>query len=69
MIEKLVWDASYAIALALHERYPSVNLEEVSLGMIYKWTVALPAFDDDPELANDGILLDIFNEWLEETLT
>ena len=68
MNEPLVWDASYAIAKALQATHPEINLEEVSLQMIYQWTLALPAFDDDPELANDEILTAIFIDWLEELL-
>lgn len=68
MNEPLVWDASYAIAKALQATYPEVNLEEVSLQSIYQWTLALPAFDDDPELANDEILTAIYINWLEEIL-
>lgn len=68
MNEPLVWDASYAIAKALQAAHPEIDLEEVSLGMIYHWTLALPAFDDDPELANDEILTAIFIDWLEEIL-
>jgi FeS assembly protein IscX len=68
MNEPLVWDASYAIAKALQATYPEINLEEVSLQMIYQWTLALPAFDDDPELANDEILTAIYINWLEELL-
>lgn len=66
MDDTLTWDDSYAIALALIERYPHVELEEVSLGMINRWTLALPNFDDDPELANDSILMAIYQEWIEE---
>lgn len=62
----LTWDDSYAIALALREQHPQIDLESVSLEMIYRWTVALPDFDDDPVLANDGILVAIVQEWLEE---
>jgi len=62
----LTWDDSYAIARALREQHPQIDLESVSLEMIYRWTVALPDFDDDPALANDGILTAIVQEWLEE---
>lgn len=68
MKEPLIWDASYAIAKALQVAHPEINLEEVSLQMIYQWTLALPTFDDDPELANDEILTAIFIDWLEESL-
>jgi FeS assembly protein IscX len=67
--DPLTWDDSYAIALALCRAYPLVDLEEVSLGMIYRWTLALPGFSDDPQLANEGILSSIYQEWLEEVLT
>ena len=66
MEHRLTWDDSYAIALALKARFPDVELEEVSLGMINRWTLALPNFDDDPELANDSILMAIYQEWYEE---
>jgi FeS assembly protein IscX len=68
MNERLVWDASYAIAKALQASYPNMDLEEVSLQMIYLWTLSLPTFDDDPELANDEILMAIYTDWLEEIL-
>ena len=66
MAGMLTWEDSYAIALALREKHPDVDLEEVSLGMIYRWTVALPDFEDDRELANDMILQAIYQEWYEE---
>jgi FeS assembly protein IscX len=66
MDDPLTWDDTYAIALALKERHPEVNLEDVSLGMIFRWTVELPQFSDDPQLANDAILSDIYQTWFEE---
>jgi len=64
--EPLTWESPYAIALALRLRYPQFDLEQVSLGMIYRWTVALPEFSDDRELANEAILAAIYQEWFEE---
>ncbi len=66
--DTLTWDDSYAIALSLRQRFPSIDLEEVSLNMIYRWTVALPGFDDDPQLANDSVLAAIYQEWFEEVM-
>jgi FeS assembly protein IscX len=43
-----------------------LDLEQVSLDMIYRWTVALPGFRDDRELANEEILAAIYQEWFEE---
>ena len=62
----LAWEDSYAIAQALSNLKPDIDLEKVSLMMIYQWTLGLPGFDDDPELANDGILEAIYQEWYEE---
>jgi len=66
MDDYLIWDDSFAIARALIQNFPDINLEEVSLSMIYRWTVSLPGFQDDPELANDAILAAIYQEWFEE---
>jgi FeS assembly protein IscX len=66
MAEPLIWEDSYAIALALRERYPDISLEDVSLSMIYRWTLMLNGFEDDPQLANDNILAAIYQEWFEE---
>ncbi|MEX1247697.1 MAG: Fe-S cluster assembly protein IscX [Anaerolineales bacterium] len=66
MAQPLYWDAIYEIVLALKASRPQQNLDEVSLGDIFRWTVALPGFADDPQLANDEILGAIYQEWYEE---
>jgi FeS assembly protein IscX len=68
MDETLNWESIYAIALALKAAHPQVKLENVSIQMVFNWTVALPAFEDDPALANDDILMAIYQNWFEETL-
>lgn len=68
MAEPLNWESIFAIALALKAAHPQVDLENVSLQMIYKWTLALPTFEDEPALANDDILAAIYQDWYEETL-
>ena len=62
------WDSTYAIALELRRQHPDVNLETVSLGQIYEWTLALSDFEDDPALVNDDILSSIFQDWFEENI-
>lgn len=64
--EPLYWDASYALARRLMALYPEVNLGEVTLQMIYNWVVALPDFQDDPQLVNNDLLDAIYQEWYEE---
>ncbi len=66
MYEPLTWESSFAIARALMRAHPKVDLEQVSLGMLYDWVLALPDFDDDPALVNDTILNSIYQEWYEE---
>jgi FeS assembly protein IscX len=68
MAESLNWEASYAVALALRDAHPDVDMENVSLHMIFTWTIALAGFNDDPALANDDILLAIYQDWYEEIL-
>jgi FeS assembly protein IscX len=62
----LTWEDSYAIARTLRTAHPGAKIDALSLQDIYNWTIALPAFRDEPELANDTILLAIFQEWFEE---
>jgi FeS assembly protein IscX len=62
----LTWDDTWTIASLLHQLHPDVSLDSLSLLTIYRWTLALPGFEDDPALANDEILLAILCEWIEE---
>ena len=68
MEESLNWEATYALALALKAAHPQVKLENVSLQMIYRWSLELPGFEDDPALANDDILMAIYQDWFEEII-
>ena len=62
------WESTFAIAMELKRKYQDVNIEEVTLGQIYKWTLELAEFDDDPQLANDDILRAIYQDWYEELI-
>ena len=64
--EELYWDGAYAIAHRLMALHPNIDLNTVTLNMIYNWVVALPDFKDDPQLANDDLLAAIYQEWYEE---
>jgi FeS assembly protein IscX len=68
MSTSLNWESSYAIAKALHSLHPEIRLEEVSLNQLYRWTIALPEFEDDLALCNDDILAAIYQEWYEEII-
>jgi len=62
----LTWEDSFAIARELRSQHPEIELEQISLEMIYRWVVDLDEFFDDRELVNDEILAAIYQEWLEE---
>jgi FeS assembly protein IscX len=62
----LTWESTYAIALELRRQHREVNIENVTLGQIYNWTLQLSEFEDDPSLANDDILYAIYQDWFEE---
>ena len=64
----LNWESVYALALELRRAHPGVRLEDITLGQIHEWTLALANFEDDPLLVNDQILLSIYQEWYEVTL-
>jgi FeS assembly protein IscX len=68
MSEPLTWESTYALALALRQAHPKADLNDITLGRIYAWVLALEGFDDDPALANDEILSAIYQDWFEETL-
>lgn len=64
----LNWESTYAIALELRRQHPDANLDDVTLGQIYNWTLQLSDFEDDPLLANDDILYAIYQDWFEENI-
>ena len=64
----ITWEDTLEIVRGLRKYHPAVQLEDISLGSIYRWTVELPAFSDDHELANDAILESIYREWFEEIM-
>lgn len=51
------------------EHYPDVDVDGVGTQELYEWVIGLPAFADDPNLVNEGILSDLLREWYEETDT
>lgn len=66
-MQKLYWENTYEIVLALMEAHPNAEIEDIGMEQLKGWVLDLPDFDDDPALINDGILHDILREWYEET--
>ncbi|GAB4472707.1 MAG: hypothetical protein Kow0088_07490 [Anaerolineales bacterium] len=67
--ESLGWDDTYGLVQSLRRYHPEVKFEELSLGTLFEWIVAMPEFNDDPSLANDEMLIQIFSAWYEEVNT
>jgi FeS assembly protein IscX len=65
---ELYWDATYAIAMALRDHYPTYNPENVGLEELAGMAAALPGFQDDLALVTDRILVDIQTVWYEEAI-
>ncbi len=61
----LNWETTYGVALELSRNHPGLDLDEVTLGQVYEWTLSLEDFEDDPALCNDEILASIYQEWYE----
>ena len=67
-VNDLYWDSTYAVAVALMERHPQRNPEEVGLLELAELVMDLPGFRDDFSLVTDQILLDIQTVWYEEAI-
>ncbi len=65
---ELYWDSTYAIAIALIERHPRRDPEQVGLDEMAQMIENLPGFVDDPSQVTEQFLLDIQTVWYEEAL-
>ena len=64
---ELFWDATFAIVVTLMEEHPNLDPQAVGLLELAEIVETLPGFCDDPDLANEQILVDIQSLWYEET--
>ncbi len=62
----LDWESSHALARALMDAHPDVDLDTLGLEQLNAWILELPDFGDDPHLVNDDILTDVLRDWYEE---
>jgi FeS assembly protein IscX len=62
------WTDAEDIAIALHEKFPTVNPLTVRFTDLRAWVLALPAFDDDPAASNEARLEAIQMAWHEEVI-
>lgn len=68
MKPKLTWDSAEDIALALCEKFPSVDPLTVRFTDLHKWVTELDGFADDPAKSNEAKLEAIQMAWHEELL-
>ena len=60
------WTDVYDIAIALEEKYPSVDILSVRFTDLWTWVQTLDGFEDDPQKSSESILEAIQMAWLEE---
>ncbi len=65
-VPALYWDSTYGIAMALIESHPELDPDNIGLEELFNLIERLPGFADNPELANERLLLDVLATWLEE---
>ncbi len=63
------WTDVEDIAIALHERFPTLNPLTVRFTDLRNWVLALPGFDDDPAASNESRLEAIQMAWHEEVVS
>lgn len=63
---KLRWTDVHAIAIALEEAHPEVDVVNLRFTDLWKWVQAIDGFADDPSKSNEKILEAIQAAWLEE---
>jgi FeS assembly protein IscX len=64
--QELYWDSTYAICVALMQRYSHLDPEAVGLQELAELVTEMPGFADDPAQWTERILLDIQTMWYEE---
>ena len=60
------WTDIHAIAIALEETYPGVDILGVRFTDLYQWILDLEEFEDAPERCNEKLLEAIQMAWLDE---
>lgn len=64
---ELYWHSTYAIVVSLMRHHPNLSPLNIGLLELAESVVALPGFDDDPDMVTERILLDIQITWFEES--
>jgi FeS assembly protein IscX len=62
----LIWTDTLEIALALCDKFPEVDPQNVRFTELYQWILALPDFGDDPKRCSEKILEAVQMAWMDE---
>ena len=62
----LSWTDTLDIAIELYETHPEVDPRQGRFTDLMQWTMALPAFNDDPKRCGEKILEAIQAAWIDE---
>lgn len=65
-LNPIYWDSTYEIVLNLMTFYPDVDPDVVGTQQLLDMILDLPNFSDEPELAHEGLLVEILRIWYEE---
>jgi len=60
------WTDTLALAEALAEAHPEVDPRALRFTDLYRWVMALPGFNDDPQRSGEKILEAIQQAWIDE---
>jgi FeS assembly protein IscX len=63
---KLVWTDVRAIAIALEEAHPGIEILKLRFIELHRLVRELPGFADDPQKSNEQLLEAIQMTWLDE---
>lgn len=66
MAPSLHWTDSRAIAIALDEKFPDVDILSIRFTDLKQWVIELNGFSDDTTKCNEKILEAIQMTWLDE---
>jgi FeS assembly protein IscX len=60
------WTDSREIAIALAEKHPGVDPQQLRFTDLHKWVCELEGFNDDPNRSGEKILEAIQTMWIDE---
>jgi FeS assembly protein IscX len=66
MAHSLRWTDSRDIAIALDEKFPSIDILSIRFTDLKQWVIELDGFSDDATKCNEKILEAIQMTWLDE---